>query len=59
MNKGILNMCLFLQLNVANEYISYHTEKFGYSKPNIKFVKGYIEKLTEAGLKENDYDIIV
>ena len=32
-------------------------EKFGYE--NLKFVKGYGEKLTEAGLPENHFDIIV
>ncbi|XP_060069541.1 arsenite methyltransferase-like isoform X2 [Ylistrum balloti] len=47
------------QLDVAREYIGYHTKKFGYTKPNIDFVKGYIEKLSEAGLPSNNYDIIV
>ncbi|XP_021351655.1 arsenite methyltransferase-like isoform X1 [Mizuhopecten yessoensis] len=47
------------QLDVAREYIGYHTKKFGYTKPNIDFVKGYIERLTEAGLPTNNYDIIV
>ena len=49
----------FLQLAVANKYIGYHTEKFGYSKPNVNFVKGDIGKLGEAGLKDNSFDIIV
>ncbi|XP_069139063.1 arsenite methyltransferase-like isoform X2 [Argopecten irradians] len=47
------------QLDIAREYIGYHTKKFGYTKPNIDFVKGYIEKLTEAGIQSNNYDIIV
>lgn len=47
------------QLNVANEYINYHTTLYGYKKPNVKFVKGYIERLIEAGLEENFFDIIV
>ncbi|XP_021351647.1 arsenite methyltransferase-like isoform X2 [Mizuhopecten yessoensis] len=47
------------QLDVAREYIEYHTEKFGYKEPNIDFVKGYIEKLTDAGLPSDHYDIIV
>ncbi|XP_033756091.1 arsenite methyltransferase-like [Pecten maximus] len=47
------------QINVAREHIGYHTKKFGYTKPNIDFVKGYIEKLTEAGLPSNNYDIII
>lgn len=47
------------QLSVANEYIDYHTNLYGYKKPNVKFVKGYIERLMEAGLEENFFDIIV
>jgi len=47
------------QLAVAEEYQEYHREKFGYSKPNTKFVKGYIEQLTKAGLEPNSFDIII
>lgn len=47
------------QLDIARKHIDYHTEKFGYSKPNVEFVKGFIEKLGEAGIKENSYDIIM
>ncbi|CAH1778283.1 unnamed protein product [Owenia fusiformis] len=47
------------QLEVANKYIDYHREKFGFAKSNVEFVKGYIEKLGEAGLKDNTFDIIV
>ncbi|MDF1643639.1 MAG: methyltransferase domain-containing protein [Pseudomonadales bacterium] len=47
------------QLDVANRHIDYHTEKFGYAKPNVKFLKGYIEKLDELGLEDNSFDIIV
>ena len=47
------------QIDVANQYIQYHTDKFGYDKPNVSFVQGYIEKLVEAGLQPNYFDIIV
>ena len=47
------------QLDVANKYIDYHTREFGYSKPNIAFKKGYIEKLDELELEDNSFDIIV
>lgn len=47
------------QLSVANKYIDYHTKKFGLSKPNVEFRKGYIEKLGEAGLEDNTFDVIV
>lgn len=47
------------QIEVARRFIDYHTETFGYDKPNVNFVQGYIERLTEAGLQENYFDIIV
>ncbi|XP_050397256.2 arsenite methyltransferase [Patella vulgata] len=47
------------QLAVSRKYIDYHREKFGYKKANTEFVKGYIEKIVEAGLKEETFDIIV
>lgn len=47
------------QLECANRYHEYHREKYGYSKANTKFVKGFIEKLIEAGCQENYFDIIV
>ena len=55
----LISILVYLQLEVANKYIDYHTKKFGYSKPNTNFVKGDIEKLGEAGLKDNSFDIIV
>ncbi len=47
------------QLDIAKEYINYHTEVFGYKKPNIAFKQGYIEKLDELDLADNSFDIIV
>jgi arsenite methyltransferase len=47
------------QLDVANKYIGYHTEKYGYSKPNVEFRHGYIECLTDAGIKDSSQDIVV
>ncbi|KAK7091931.1 arsenite methyltransferase-like [Littorina saxatilis] len=47
------------QLAVARKHVDYHTEKFGYTEPNVEFVTGYIEKLGEAGLKDNTFDVIV
>ncbi|KAL5015819.1 hypothetical protein ScPMuIL_005408 [Solemya velum] len=47
------------QLDVANKYIEYHTTTFGYKKPNVNFVKGFIEKITDAGLSENFFDIVI
>ncbi|XP_065828239.1 arsenite methyltransferase-like [Oscarella lobularis] len=47
------------QLAVANKHVDYHMEKFGLPKPNVRFVKGYIERLGEAGLEDNSFDIVV
>ncbi|XP_056624076.1 arsenite methyltransferase [Triplophysa dalaica] len=47
------------QLEVARKYIDYHVQRFGYKKPNMNFVQGYIEALAEAGLKEKSYDVII
>ncbi|KAF7689447.1 arsenite methyltransferase [Silurus meridionalis] len=47
------------QLEVARKYIDYHMKTFGYQKPNVNFVQGYIEALRDAGLEENFYDIII
>tara|TARA_Y100000817_G_scaffold200194_1_gene156685 strand:- start:14 stop:1069 length:1056 start_codon:yes stop_codon:yes gene_type:complete len=47
------------QLAVAEKHIQYHTDKFGYDKANVRFVKGYIEDLTGAGIEENSVDLVV
>ncbi|XP_070295423.1 arsenite methyltransferase [Salvelinus sp. IW2-2015] len=50
--------CLFT-LEVDRKYVDHHTQEFGYEKPNVDFVQGYIEALKEAGLKEDSFDIII
>ncbi|KAM4749962.1 arsenite methyltransferase [Anableps anableps] len=47
------------QLEVARKYVDYHMKEFGYKKPNVSFVQGYIEALTAAGLEKNSFDIII
>jgi arsenite methyltransferase len=47
------------QLAVANRHIDYHREAFGFSQPNVRFIKGYIEKLDELNLADESFDIIV
>ncbi|XP_060906993.1 arsenite methyltransferase [Labrus mixtus] len=47
------------QLEVARTYVDYHAKEFGYKKPNVNFVQGYIEALTEAGLEKSSFDIII
>ncbi|WP_156302737.1 methyltransferase domain-containing protein [Methylogaea oryzae] len=47
------------QLAVANRHIGYHTEKFGYQRPNVRFLQGYIEDLQSLGLADASVDVVV
>ncbi len=47
------------QLKVAKNNIPVHMETFGYSKPNVEFVEADIQQLRKAGLKEDDFDLII
>lgn len=47
------------QLAIANTHIDWHMEKFGYQRPNVRFLKGYIEKLGELGLPPASFDVVV
>ncbi|NXD63079.1 AS3MT methyltransferase, partial [Eolophus roseicapillus] len=49
----------FSQVEVAKKHIAYHMDKFGYRKPNVEFLQGYMEKLGDAGLADNSYDIVI
>jgi hypothetical protein len=44
---------------VARTYVDYHMKEFGYKKPNVSFVQGYIEALKEAGIEDGSCDIIM
>lgn len=46
------------QIDVAVKYIDEHTERFGYKRPNIKFIHDYIENL-DKHIPENSLDIVV
>jgi len=47
------------QLATANAHIDGHMRTFGYERPNVKFLKGYIEKLNELGLAPASFDVVV
>ncbi|NXL01020.1 AS3MT methyltransferase, partial [Mesembrinibis cayennensis] len=47
------------QVEVAKKHIAYHMDKFGYQKPNVEFLQGYMEKLGDAGLADESYDIVI
>ncbi len=47
------------QLEIGNKYLPAQMEKFGYKKPNVRFIKGYIENLQELDLPDNYFDIVI
>ena len=47
------------QIEIANKYVEYHRNEFGYQKANTKFLQGLIEKLDELNLPSNYFDIIM
>ena len=47
------------QINVAQRHVEYHTKNFGFSEPNVKFIRGYIEDLESAGIKSGSIDVVV
>lgn len=44
---------------MAKKHINYHMNKFGYQKSNVNFLHAYMEKLGEAGLKSESYDLVM
>ena len=47
------------QIGIANKYVNIQTQKFGYDKPNVRFIKGYIEDLTVLDLPDNYFDLVI
>ena len=47
------------QLETARKHVDYHTQKFGFSKPNVEFFKGYIEDLETVGIPSQSVDVVV
>src|SRR5680860_903879 len=47
------------QIETARKHVDYHTEKFGFKKPNISFHQGLIEDLKSAGIEDNSIDVVV
>ena len=45
------------QLAVAEQHRDYHSELFGFD--NVRFIKGYLEKLDELDLEPSSFDVIV
>jgi arsenite methyltransferase len=47
------------QLEMARRHEEYHRKEFGYSSSNVKFVQGYIEDLSGAGIEAESIDLVV
>jgi arsenite methyltransferase len=47
------------QLAVAEAHREWHRERFGHARPNIDFVAGDIEALSDLRLAESSFDVIV
>ena len=45
-------------MEIANKYVGYHAEQFGYSKPNTEFKLGEMEHLSDIGIQDDSMDII-
>ncbi|GIX42348.1 MAG: hypothetical protein KatS3mg129_2081 [Leptospiraceae bacterium] len=46
------------QIEIAERYIDIQTERFGYKKPNVKFIHDFIENIDEY-FEENSVDLII
>ncbi len=47
------------QLATAQSHIDWHRQQFGYERANVRFLKGYLEKLDELGLESASFDVVV
>lgn len=47
------------QLAIANSHLAWHTERYGYTKPNVEFLSGQIEDLLELGIADDSIDVVV
>ncbi|CAM9141714.1 unnamed protein product, partial [Lampetra planeri] len=46
-------------ITVSRQYVEYHQKKFGYKEPNVTFVQGYMENLSEAGVQSDSMDVVL
>lgn len=47
------------QLDVARRHIEHHARNFEFSRPNVEFLRGYLEQLDELPLEAESFDVIV
>ena len=47
------------QLEIARKYSDVQMKKFGFSRKNVEFKKGYIEDLKAVGIEDNSIDVVI
>ncbi|WP_457668841.1 methyltransferase domain-containing protein [Thiolapillus sp.] len=47
------------QLEIARRHEAWHQEKYGYTKPNTRFLEGQLEQLDELELEPDSFDVVV
>eukprot|EP00210_Caulerpa_lentillifera_P001292 g1245.t1 len=47
------------QLAIANKYVKEYTKTLEFAKPNMKFIKGKIDCLDKAGIRNESVDMVV
>lgn len=47
------------QLATAQAHIGWHMARFGFTRRNVRFLRGYIERLGELGLEPGGFDVVV
>ncbi len=47
------------QLATAETHRDWHRQKFGYAQSNVRFLKGYLEKLGELDLTPAAFDVVL
>lgn len=47
------------QIDVARRHLAEQTRRFGFDRPNVEFVHGYIEDLAGAGIKAASIDVVI
>jgi len=47
------------QLAVARRHLGWHMERFGYGRPNVRFIEGFVEDLVAAGIADETVDLVV
>ncbi len=47
------------QLEVAERHLDSQMKRFGYGKPNVEFLRGYIEDLGSLGIGDGSVDVVI